>query len=124
MPTINDRLSDAAIRLGRYEGPGGFSVWRDDSPDGVVLIGIVWEESAEDGTKQESWDAYGSVHWPVGRMATGYDLASARMQALDMLARNGVLGTDADANLRGWRESGEHMPIVASARAFLPELVI
>ena len=66
MPTINDRLSDAAIRLGRYEGPGGFSVWRDDSPDGVVLIGIIWEESAEDGTKRESWDAYGSVHWPLG----------------------------------------------------------
>ena len=124
MPTINDRLSGAAIRLGRYEGPGGFSVWRDDSPDGVILIGIIGEESAENGAKRESWDAYGSVHWPVGRMATGYDLASARLQALDMRALNGVLSTDAGANLNGWRESGEHMPIVASARAFLTELSI
>ena len=124
MPTIDDRLSDTAIRLGRYEGPGGFSVWRDDSPDGIVLIGIIWEKSTKDGMKRESWDAYGSVHWPVARMATGYDLASARLQALDMLARNGVLSTDADANLYGWLESGEGMPVMASARTFLPELAI
>ena len=124
MPTINDRLSDAAVPLGRYEGPGGFSVWRDDSPDGIVLIGIIWDQSVDDGTKRESWDAYGSVGWPAARLASGYDLASARLQALDMLARNDVLTTDADANLRGWRESGEDMPVVASARAFLPELAI
>lgn len=124
MPTINDRLSDAAVRLGRYEGPGGFSVWRDDSPDGIVLIGIIWDQSADDGLKRESWDAYGSARWTTARMATGYDLASERLQALDMLARNGVLTTDADANLRGWRESGQAMPVVASARAFLPELAI
>lgn len=64
MPTINDRPSDAAVRLGRYEGSGGFSVWRDDSPDGIVLIGIIWDQSADDGMKRESWDAYGSVRWP------------------------------------------------------------
>ena len=54
MPTINDRLSDSAICLGRYEGRVGFSVWRDDSPEGMVLIGIIWDEPADDGTRQES----------------------------------------------------------------------
>ena len=43
MPTINDRPSDSAIRLGRYEGRVGFSVWRDDSLEGMVLIGIIWD---------------------------------------------------------------------------------
>ena len=54
MPTINDRLSDSAICLGRYEGRVGFSVWRDDSPEGMVLIGIIWDEPADDSTRQES----------------------------------------------------------------------
>ena len=71
MPTINDRLSDSAIRLGRYEGRGGFSVWRDDSPEAMVLIGIIWDEPADHGTKRESWDAYGAVRWPVARMPQG-----------------------------------------------------
>ena len=105
MPTINNRLSDSAIRLGHYEGQVGFSVWRDDSPEGMVLIGIIWDDPADHGTKRESWDACGSVRWPVARMPTGCNLASARLQALDMLARNGVISTDADAILRGWLES-------------------
>ena len=105
MPTINDRLSDSAIRLGRYERRGGFSIWRDDSPEAMVLIGIIWDEPADHGTKRESWDAYGSVRWSVARIPTGCNLASARLQALDMLARNGVISTDADAILRGWLES-------------------
>ena len=105
MPTINDRLSDSAIRLGRYDGRGGFSVWRDDSHEAMVLIGIIWDEPADHGTKRESWDAYGSVRWPVARMPTGCNLASVRLQALDMLSRNGVISTDADAILRGWLES-------------------
>ena len=124
MPMINDRLSDAAVHLGRYVGPGGFSVWRDDSPDGIVLIGIIWDQSADEGMKRESWDAYGSVHWPTACLATGYGLASVRLQALDMLARNDILSTDADANLRSWRESGEATPVVDSARPFLPQLAI
>ena len=99
MPTINDRLSNAGILLGRYESPGGFIVWRDDSPDGIALIGISWKESTGDGMKRESWDAYGSIHWPPARMATGHGSVSARLQALDM-------------------------PVVASPRAFLPELAI
>ena len=124
MSTINDRLSDAAIRLGRYEAPGGFSVWRDGSPDGIALIGIIGIESTEGGMKRESGDVYGSIHWPAARMATGHALASARLQALDMLTQNAVLSTDADANLCGWRESDEDIPVVASAWAFLPELAI
>ena len=105
MPTINDRLSDSAIHLGRDEGRVRFRVWRDDSPEGMVLIGIIWDEPADHGTKRESWDAYGSVRWPVARMPTGCNLPSARLPALDMLARNGVISTDADAILRGWLKS-------------------
>ena len=62
--------------------------------------------------------------WPTARMATGYDLASERLLDLNMLARKGLLSTGADANLCGWRESNEDMPVVAWARAFLPELAI
>ena len=124
MLTINDRLSDAAIRLGRDESPGRFRFWRDDSHDEIVLIDIIWAESPEGGMKWESWDAYGSILWPTARMAAGYDLASARLLALNMLTRNGIFSTDADADLCGWRESDEDMLVVASARAFLPELAI
>ena len=74
--------------------------------------------------RRESWDTYGSIDWPTARMATGYDLASARLLALNILARKGLLSTGTDENACGWRESNEDMPVVAWARAFLPEMAI
>ena len=78
MPVINDRLSDMASILDSYRGPGGSRTCHDESFEGIVLIGRIWDPSVREGTKQESWDAYSSVHWPVARMATGHDLPSTR----------------------------------------------
>ena len=79
MPATNDRLSDMASIMDFYSGPGGSRICHDDSPDGIVLISMFWDQSARESTRKESWDVYGSVRWPVARMATGHDLASTQV---------------------------------------------
>lgn len=112
-------VSDCGAPIGRYTGPDPFTVWYDETGDGLVLFGTIWDQPNDAGETREVWDAV----WSGGRLAVGYNRTGAERTGHRLLRERGVLSTDGGAGVEKMRAGAiEWPPTIIIARSFIPAL--
>ena len=112
-------VSDAGVAIGRYDGPDAFTVWEDETADGAILFGTVWDKPSDTGELRQVWDAV----WSGGCLVMGYDRSDIGQHAKRQLLLKGILSTDGGAGVEKMRAGAiDWPPVIGVALSFIPDL--